>query len=188
MPEENEILLGNWHSDEWWMHVRDEVLSYEEEIAWQNHLSSCQECREEWNAMQKLNSLLVHAPAVPKLSPEFKINTLQIITRKQRFRRMLSIFVGTVIVAAVSLWIFTAFDNVYQTLEQSFRVIFSARYVLLSSLVQVFLGLIEGWRSSLPFFVGLTILVFMLLMPNSAMVTLAVVWYSRRQQKQFEMA
>jgi hypothetical protein len=58
--------------------------------------------------------------------------------------------------------------------------------MLFSSFVQIVLGLIESWRMMLPFFVGLSILLFMLLMPNSAVVTLVVVWFSRRQKREFQ--
>ena len=186
MPEENELQLVDWHSDEWWMHVYEDVLSTEEERMWEEHLSSCSNCQVEWEAMHRLDDLMQYSPVVPELSPAFTANTLQQITRKLRWRRILSIIAGSIILIAVALPIFMAFDSAFQTVEQSLRVIFSARYVLFSSFVQIALGLIEGWRMLLPFFIGLTIFVFMLLMPNSALVTFAVVWYSRRQRRQYQ--
>jgi len=184
MPEKNELLLGDWHSDAWWMHACDEVLSPEEGQQWEEHLNTCENCRQEWEAMHRLDYLMQQPPAVPSLSPDFTAMTVLRITRQQRLRRILSFIAGSVIVTAISFGIFMAFDNAYHTLDQYLRVIFSARFVLFSSMVQIVLGLIEGWRMLLPFFVGLTILICVLLMPNSALVTCAVVWYSRRQQRQ----
>ena len=106
--------------------------------------------------------------------------------RKQRLRRILAFLVGAIVIAGISLSIFVAFGNAFQTLDQYLQIIFSARYVLFSSLVQIVLGLIEGWRMVLPFFIGLSIFVFLALMPNSALVTFAVVWYARRQQMQLK--
>ena len=186
MPDEKDIMLVDWHSDAWWMHVYDGDLSPDEERMWEAHLNTCLTCRQELEAMQRLDYLMQHPPAVPHLSPDFTAKTLQRITRRQRFRRILGYIAGSVIVAVISLSIFVAFTSAFQTLDQYLNVIFSARYLLFSSFVQIILGLIEGWRMLLPFFIGLTILICMLLMPNSALVTFAVVWYSRRQQRQLE--
>lgn len=183
MPEEK--ILLDWHSDAWWMHVFDDELTPEEGHKWEQHLSTCENCRQEWEAMQRLDVLMQYPPAVPNLSPNFATKTLSLITRQLRLRRILSFIAVSVIVLAISLFIFMVFNNAYTTVDQYLRVIFSARYVLISSMVQIVLGLIEGWRMLLPFFVGLTILIFMLLMPNSALVTFAVVWYSRRQQRRY---
>ncbi len=181
MPEKK--ILLDWHSDGWWMHVCDEALTPEEEYLWEQHLSNCENCRLEWAAIQRLDLLLQSPPALPSLSPDFASRTLTQISKQQRLRRILSFIAGSVIVAAVSLGFYVLLQNFYSIADQYLRVIFSARYILISSTVQIVLGLIEEWRMLLPFFVGSTILIFMLLMPNSALVTFALVWYSRRQQK-----
>ena len=186
MPDEKDLMLVDLHSDAWWMHVYDDVLSPEEGCEWEAHLDTCETCRKEWDALHRLDYLMQHPPAVPSLSPDFTVKTVQRITRQQRLRRILGFIAGSVIVAAISFSIFVAFGNAYQTLDQTMNVIFSARYLLFSSFVQIALGLIEGWRMLLPSFIGLAILIFMLLMPNSALVTFAVVWYSRRQRRKFQ--
>jgi hypothetical protein len=185
MPEDNKILLVNWHSDAWWMRVCDEELTPEEDCKWEEHLATCEDCQQEWEAMQRLNMLMLQKPPVPSLSPDFTANTLQLIIKQQHKRRILSFIAGGAIVIAVSLLILFAFERAIQTFDQYLSVIYSARYVLFSSLMQIVFGVIEEWRMLLPFFIGLTILLFMWLMPNSALVTFAIMWYSRRQRKQF---
>ncbi len=186
MPDKKDLMLVDWHTDAWWMHVYDEDFSPEEGREWEAHLGACETCRQEWDAMHRLDYLMQHPPAVPSLSPDFTVKTVQRIMRQQRLRRILGFIAGSLIVTAISISIFLAFGNAYETLDQYLNVIFSARYLLFSSFVQIALGLIEGWRMLLPSFIGLTILIFLLLMPNSALVTFAVVWYSRRQRMQFE--
>ena len=163
MPDEKNLMLVDWHSDAWWMHVYEDDLSDEEGRVWEEHLNTCESCRQEWDAMHRLDYLMQHSPAVPSLSPDFTEKTVRRITRQQRFRRILSIIAGSVIVLAISLGIFVAFSHAFQTVDQYLSVVFSARYLLFSSFVQIFLGLIEGWRMVLPFFIGLSILIFLLL-------------------------
>ena len=186
MPENKRIMLGDWHSDDWWMHVYEDNLSPEEGRLWDLHLATCETCQQEWAVMHRLDYLMQQSPSIPSLSTDFTSATVQRIMRKQRLRRILAFLVGAIVIAGISLSIFVAIGNAFQTLDQYLQVIFSARYVLFSSLVQIVLGLIEGWRMVLPFFIGLSIFVFLALMPNSALVTFAVVWYARRQQMQLK--
>ncbi|MDF1512958.1 MAG: hypothetical protein P1S60_04015 [Anaerolineae bacterium] len=186
MPDENKIMSHNWHSESWWMRVFENALSSEEALSWEEHRRSCENCRSEWDALTRFDTLMAHPPVVPDLSPDFASSTIQLVNQKLKWRRLLMILAGNLIVTAISIAIMTMFGNVYQTLEQSLRVIFSARYTLLSSLVQVVMGLIEEWRMVLPLCVGIILILFMVLMPNSALITVAVVWYSRRQRRQFD--
>jgi hypothetical protein len=188
MPEEKNIMLVDWHSAEWWMRVYNRELSPVEEGEWDAHRATCETCQQEWSAMHRLDALMQHPPAVPSLSPDFTVVTLQRVKKQQRLRSILGYVAGGLIVAGISLSIFVAFTNAFQTMEQYLSVIFSARYLLFQSFVQIVLGLLEGWRMVLPFFVGFTILIFVLLMPNSALFTFAIYWSSRRQQRQLNAA
>jgi hypothetical protein len=183
MPEEKNIMLDYWHSDAWWMKVYNHALTSEETRKWELHMVHCEKCRQEWEAARRLEYLLKYPPETPSLSPEFSLQTYQRAIKRLRFRRILSLLIGGLIVTAISLGILFAFSSAFVTLEQYAGVIFSARYMLFSSFVQVVLGLIESWRMLLPFCIGLTILIFVLLMPNSAFVTFAVIWYARKQRR-----
>lgn len=173
----------DWHSDAWWMRIYDEDISPYEMRLWEAHLATCQTCRLEWAAMQRLDALMEVAPKVPTLAPDFTIKTLLRVNTLNRRRRIITYIAASFIVFVVAMSVFIAFGSAYETLMGYLRVLFSARYLLLSSMVQIMLGLIEGWRSLLPFLVVTPILIALLLMPNSLLVTLGYLWYSRRRQR-----
>jgi anti-sigma factor RsiW len=177
MPSEEAM-----HSEAWWIRLLDGDLTSEERLRWEAHLSKCLACRQEWAALIRLDDVMRVAPEPPRLSEQFTDTTVDIVRRKQRLRRLLSFLGGGLIVALVSVLVFAYIGSAYAALEHSLGVVISARQILFRSLIQTWVGLIVSWKAILPFVIGLTVVTYLLIMPNGVLVTFGLLWLSRRKR------
>lgn len=177
MPSEEDM-----HNETWWIRLLDGDLTYEEQRRWEAHLSTCLTCQRKWAAHRRLDELMRAVPEPPPLSAQFTEATVNIIHRRQRLRRLLSFLGGGLIVVLVSVLVFAYVGAAYAALEHSLGVVLSARQILFRSLIQTWVGLIVSWKSILPFVIGLTVVTYLLIMPNGVMVTLGLLWLSRRRR------
>jgi predicted anti-sigma-YlaC factor YlaD len=182
MPEKSKGIVQDMHSEAWWIHLMEDALSPKEQAAWEEHLQQCAQCRSEWAALASVDEFLRGAPEPPPLPRDFTAVTVQRIAQKQRLRRLLSFIAGTLIVAAVAVLVFAAMGTVFASLERGIGAVVAARQILFQSLVHTLVGLILTWKAVLPFAVGLTVIVYMLIMPNGMLVTAAFVWLHRRRR------
>ncbi len=125
---------------------------------------------------------LLSAPVPPRLSPDFTIVTTQRILQRQRRRRLLSALVGALIVVAITAVILRYLGAAYMAVESTVSAVLAARQMLFRSLMHTLVGLMVSWRAVLPFVAGLTLLVYLIVMPNGLMVTAALLWLSRRRR------
>ncbi|MGC9347424.1 MAG: anti-sigma factor family protein [Anaerolineae bacterium] len=172
----------NMHSEAWWIRLLDGDLTSEEQRRWERHLSTCSKCQREWAALVRVDEVMRAMPEPPKLSQQFTDATVSIVRRKQRLRRLLGLLGGGLIVALVSVLVFAYIGSAYAALEHSLGVLISARQILFRSLIQTWVSLIVTWKSILPFAIGLTVVTYLLIMPNGLMVTLGLLWLSRRRR------
>jgi len=170
------------HDEAWWVRLVDGALTDEERRAWQAHLVHCSDCRREWAMVSAVEEALLSAPAPPRLSPDFTIVTTQRILQRQRRRRLLSALVGTLIVVAITAVILRYLGAAYVAIESTVSAVLAARQMLFRSLMHTLVGLMVSWRAVLPFVAGLTLLVYLIVMPNGLMVTAALLWLSRRRR------
>ncbi len=170
------------HDEAWWVRLMDGALTDEERRAWQAHLGHCPDCRREWSMVSAVEEALLSAPAPPRLSPDFTIVTTQRILQRQRRRRLLSALVGTLIVVAITAVILRYLGAAYMAVESTVSAVLAARQMLFRSLMHILVGLMVSWRAVLPFVAGLTLLVYLIVMPNGLMVTAALLWLSRRRR------
>ncbi len=181
MPEETKGISQDMHSEEWWVRVMENALSPDEQEAWDRHLSTCVQCQREWAALASVDEFLRLAPAPPPLPRDFTLVTVQRIAEKQRLRRLLSFIAGTLIVAVVAVVVFAVVGYAYTSMERGIGAVISARQILFQSLVHSLVGLILTWKAALPFIVGVTVAVYLVIMPNGMLVTAALFWLSRRR-------
>ncbi|MGC9521056.1 MAG: anti-sigma factor family protein [Anaerolineae bacterium] len=170
------------HSDRWWAHLLADDLTAEERADWEAHLRSCRRCQEMWQRFRHVDDVLRQAPAPPELSVGFTARTVHKIAQRQRLRRLLSFLAGILIVTLVSLVVFSYLGAAYASLERGFSAVISARQVLFRSLVRTFVGLLLSWRAIMPYLVGLALVTYLLVMPNGALVTIGLLWLSRRRR------
>ncbi len=155
------------------------ALSPDEQEAWDRHLLGCVQCQREWAALASVDEFLRLAPAPPPLSRDFTAVTVERIAQKQRLRRLLSFIAGTLIVAVVAVVVFAALGYAYTSMERGIGAVIFARQILFQSLVHTLVGLIVSWKAALPFIVGATVAVYLVMMPNGLLVTAALFWLSR---------
>jgi hypothetical protein len=170
------------HSEAWWIRVMDDELTLDEERRWEAHLATCLSCQQDLDALLTVDDVLRLAPAPPPLGPDFTVTTVERISRTQRWRRLLGFIAGAFIVALVSALVLAYVGSTYASLESGLGVVISARQLLFRSLVQTLVGLVLSWKAALPFIVGVTFLTYILVMPNSVLVTLGVLWISRQRR------
>jgi hypothetical protein len=182
MREDLQIPLPDMHSEAWWMRLMDDDLSPREEQLWQAHLEACESCRREWAAWIQADALMRVVPTPPPVPEGFTTRTVQQIVQKQRLRRLLTFLAGALIVAAVSLIVFSFVGSADASLERGLGAVISARQVLFRSLVQTLVSLLLRWKTLLPFVVGTMLCAYVLAMPNGLIVTMGLVWLSRRRQ------
>ena len=132
--------------------------------------------------LKAVDAYLAAAPPLPELSPDFAATTAQRILQRQRMRKYLSAVVGTVIVVGITALVFSYLGAAYEALEWGISAVISARQMLFRSLMQTLVGLMLSWRAALPFIAGLAVLVYLMMMPNGLLVTVALLWLSRHRR------
>lgn len=124
-----------------WMSLHlDGLLGQEQAAHLRAHLAQCEACREEWNAMRSLSSLLRAEPMVTP-APDFTARVTQRLHQRQAGRRRLYSSFG-VLMGSVGLWAFTGV-----VLSLLFIVFWQAPMRIILS--QVGLPLIRNTSSSL---------------------------------------
>jgi anti-sigma factor RsiW len=168
------------HSDAWWQRAIEGALSPDESRRWQRHLKVCEACRREWQALAKVDRLLRTAPPVPQLSEDFTQRTVAQVVRRQRWRRLLSYVVGTLIVALVTVMVYDTVSSTFASLERTVSVLLSSWQLLFSSLMRTSVDLIVTGKAIAPLLVAMVSGMLLFLMPNGALATMMFVWFSRR--------
>jgi anti-sigma factor RsiW len=168
------------HSDAWWQRAIEGALSRDESRRWQRHLKVCEACRREWQALAKVDRLLRTAPPVPQLSEDFTQRTVAQVVRRQRWRRLLSYVVGTLIVALVTVMVYDTVSSTFASLERTVSVLLSSWQLLFSSLMRTSVDLIVTGKAIAPLLVAMVSGMLLFLMPNGALATMMFVWFSRR--------
>lgn len=174
--------INEMHSDAWWLRVFEGELSADEGRRWQAHLAQCPTCQAEWNAMTQVEFVLRTAEPPPLLPETFTLQTVTLITRKQRLRRLLSFVTGALILGLVAWAGITYFDASLASLVRAANAVFSSRQVLLTALVRTLVGLAVTFKAIYPLMLGIAGTLLLLLAPNSVFATVAVVWYTRRRR------
>jgi hypothetical protein len=194
MPEEmgdslySRMAATTMHSEAWWIRLMDDALTPEERLEWEIHLQGCVRCQQEWEMLTVVDRYLVAAPPVPELPPSFTVDTVVCIQRRQRLRKAMSAIAGTLIVVGVTVLVFSYVGAAYSALEWALGAVLSARQMLFRSLMQTFVGLVLGWRAALPYIGGITALIFLLMIPNTALVGGALLWLARRRRLELGLA
>lgn len=170
------------HSEAWWVRLMDDDLTAEERARWDVHLWGCTRCQREWEAMAMVDMALGMAPPVPTLPPEFTAATVERIVRIQRSRRLLTIMGGIAVVGLVSLVIALSLGSVWIALDRTIGALLSARQVVFQSLVQTLVGLVLSWKALLPYIVGGTVVLYLMLMPHGVLITAALYWFGQRSR------
>lgn len=168
------------HSEGWWIRALDHDLTPAEQRAWEAHLMTCESCRVEWSALAVVDRRLrsVGVPRVPsRLAERVVTRTL----RAQRRLRLLRYAVASLLVVVVSLVLLGLLGTTVAEIEREVAVLVSARQSLLRSLIQIVLALVFEWKILLPYIVALTVLTYLLMMPNSVLVALAILWLTWRR-------
>lgn len=178
MPEKLRMSSRDMHTEAWWIRVLDDELTPDEGLRWKAHLLTCESCRQELAALTRLDVFLSRAPAPPALPADFTDTTVQMIANKQRWRRMLGFLAGSLGVAAASLLIAGVAGSMLSSFGQGVGVMYTAREVLLHSVVQTVLALLVRWRTILPYMVGTALVGYVFAMPNGLLMTFAFVWLS----------
>jgi anti-sigma factor RsiW len=89
-------------TSEWMSLCLDGLLSQEQAAHLQAHVGQCEACREEWEAMRSLSSLLQAEPmATP--SPDFVVRVTRRLQQREARRRRLYSSLG-VLMGSVGLW------------------------------------------------------------------------------------
>jgi len=182
MPEKLKKPSQDMHSEVWWIRVLDDELTPAEQVRWDAHLMVCESCRLELSALTRADTFLEQAPPVPTLAPDFTATTVQMITHRQRWRRLLGFIAGALIVGVASLLVAGVVDSFFLSFEQGIGAVYSARDVLFRSLVQTGLALLVRWRSMIPYVLGVVLLAYAVVMPNGLLMTFAFVWLSSRRR------
>jgi len=182
MPEKLKMPSQELHSEAWWIRVLDDELTPDEEVRWGAHLLECESCRQELAALARVDLFLSQVPAPPALPADFTDRTVQMIARRQRWRRMLSFLAGSLVVTVASLLVAGVADSMFSSFEQGVGLMFSARALLFHSFVQTVLALLVSWRTILPYLVGTALVAYALVMPNGLLMTFAIVWLSSRRR------
>jgi anti-sigma factor RsiW len=166
----------------------DGELSSDEDRRWRAHLAECQACQAEWNAMVQVDVMLRTAEPPPLLPEAFTAQTVALITRKQKLRRLLSFVTGALILGLVAWVGLTYFDAALASLVRAARAVFSSRQILLTALMRTLVGLAVTIKAIFPLMLGIAGTLLLLLAPNSFFATVAVVWYARRRRGQSQAA
>ncbi|MCJ7549638.1 MAG: hypothetical protein MUQ30_08145 [Anaerolineae bacterium] len=182
MPEKLKMPSQDMHTEAWWIRVLDDELTRDEAVRWGAHLLECVSCRQELAALTRVDLFLSQASVPPALPADFTDRTVQMIARRQRWRRMLSFLAGSLVVAAASLLVAGVADSMFASFGQGVGVMFSARGMLFHSFVQTMLALLVRWRTMLPYMVGTALVAYALVMPNGLLMTFAIVWLSSRRR------
>ena len=178
MPKETQDPSSGMHSEAWWIRLMDDELTAVERIRWEAHLAQCPRCQKEWEAVAYVDDLLRFAPAPQALPVEFTWATVDRIMQRQRLRRLLTFLAGAAIVTLVAVLVFVCMGSALSVVERGLGTVVAARQMLFRSVMQVVLTLFFGWRSILPFVLGLLALGYLVLMPNGFLVTAALIWLS----------
>jgi len=182
MPEKLKMPSQELHSEAWWIRVLDDELTPDEEVRWGAHLLQCESCRQELAALTRVDLFLSQVPAPPALPAGFTDATVQLIARRQRWRRMLSFLAGSLVIALTSLLVVGVARSTLSSFELGVGVMFFARDTLFHSLVQTMLALLVRWRTILPYMVGTALVAYALVVPDGLLMTFAVVWLSSRRR------
>lgn len=181
MPRDH---TDDMHSDAWWMRVLESELTPEEERQWHAHLELCQTCRREWEALERIDTLMRTATPPPALPPNFATHTVKLIARKQKRRRLVSFLAGLLIFTLVA-WIGLAyFDTTLASLVRAANAIIFSRQILFAALVHTLTELAIAIKALLPLMLGITGAALLLITPNGAIATTAILWYVRKRRTQ----
>ncbi len=174
-------LTTDMHSEAWWMRALEGELSHDEERHWQAHLAQCPACQQEWAAMMRVETLLRTAAPAPLLTVDFTARTVAKIAQKQKLRSMLRFIVGFLLLALVA-WIgFLCFDASLASLFRTVPILISSRQILFAALMRTLVGLALTVRTLLPLIGMISVVLFLLLMPNSVFATMLLMWLGKKR-------
>ena len=182
MLENNVGSLQELHSEAWWIRLMDDDLTAAELAQWNGHLRGCESCQREWAALAAADEVLEMAAVAMPLPAAFTEATVARIVRKQRLQRSVTYAAGTVIVGLVAVVVVTFLGSAYSALTSCIGAALSARHIVFQSLLQTSVGLLLSWKALLPYLVGSTLALYLVLMPQGVLVTAALFWLSRRRQ------
>ena len=132
--------------------------------------------------MNHVDAILRSAEAAPSLPPAFTIATARRIGRQQLLHRWLALVVGALILGTTAFVILGVLGSAYSALQQSLGALISARQLLFRSAMHVLVGVVVSWRTLVPFVAGLVCFAYLVAMPNGVLVTLGLLWLSRRRR------
>ncbi|HOT93286.1 MAG TPA: zf-HC2 domain-containing protein [Anaerolineae bacterium] len=174
--------ISDMHSEAWWMRALDGELTCAEERAWQAHLAQCPSCRQEWTALTQVETLLRTATPPPLLPDDFTARTVTVIAQKQKLRAMLRFIVGFVLFALVA-WVGLGYCSAtLHELVQTVGAVIASRQILFAALMRTLVGLALTVKTFLPLIAGIAVALFLFLMPNSVLATVAMVRLSQKRQ------
>jgi anti-sigma factor RsiW len=175
------------HSESWWIRLMDDDLTSGEREQWNQHLWGCEWCQREWAALSAADEVLEMAAvampplAIMPLSAAFTEATVARVVRKQRFQRLVTYVAGAFIIGLVAWVVVTLLGATYSALLSYISAVLSARHIVFQSLLQTSVGLLLSWKVALPYLVGGTLALYLVLMPHGVLVTAALFWLSRRR-------
>lgn len=170
------------HSDEWWMKVWEGDLTVEESRLWEAHLAQCAACRQEWEALTRVEDMLRVAPPLPAMSAEFSVRVVEHVVRRQRLKRLLTFLGGLFVIAFIAGCVLLTIGPAFFSVERLLLALYTARHLLFGALVRTVVGLLSVWEMVVPLVILVSGLGFLLLMPNSILATVALFWFSRRRK------
>lgn len=171
--------MSEMHSEIWWERALDGELSAEEQRLWDEHLASCEPCRQEWAALAQVDWMLRMTPA-PALPVGFEQRTLARVHQSHRQRRALTMLAGGVgLLLLVVLAGFTL-TTTFLTLGQTLDFIVAEWNILLVTLVRPLISILVAARVLIPLLLLAAAISLLVLIPNGALATLAYLWVSRR--------
>lgn len=171
--------MSEMHSEIWWERALDGELSAEEQRLWNEHLATCESCRQEWAALAQVDWMLRMTPA-PALPVGFEQRTLMRVHQSHRQRRTLTMLAGGVGLLLLVILVGYLLATTFLTVEQTLGFVVAEWNILLVTLVRPLLSILVAARVLIPLLLLAAGISLLVLIPNGALATLAYLWVSRR--------
>ncbi len=176
MPEE---LVIEMHGDRWWELALEGALSGEEVAAWELHLQECKACREDWEALLEVDQLFTAAPQ-PIPPVDFVGQTLLRLEAERRRQRRWRVVAGIVLVIVVLLVELVALHAIYHDVTRLVSTLLAAQTLIATTLMRLGVELITVAETLAPLMLLGAAACLLLMMPNGALATLAILMIRRR--------
>ncbi|MGC9400472.1 MAG: hypothetical protein ACP5HM_15235 [Anaerolineae bacterium] len=173
----SETYCGN---EEWWRRALEGALTPAEQQRWAAHRSTCERCRQEWDALLEVDRLFTTVP-VPTPPENFVMETAARVKGALRRQRRARIWGSVFLVGVVLLIELLICGVVFSDLVQAGDAVFASRDLLLQALMRLWVGFIAFSDVVLPLLLGMLLLSLLVVMPNGVLATLALVLLRRRR-------